>query len=61
MQLENTGYPEALIRLESICVEPLPETQPEPDDGCDSQGHSKASWLIFALLGLIAVRRRELA
>ena len=58
--LENTGCPEALTCLESICVEPLPETQPEPDDGCNSQGRSKTPLLIFTLLGLIALRRRQL-
>jgi hypothetical protein len=59
--LENTGCPEALICLESICVEPLPEAEPEPDDGCDGQGRSKTPWLLFALLALVAFRRREIA
>ena len=59
--LEVTGCPEALICLESVCSENLPETQPEPDDGCDSQAGVKTPWLLLALLALIALRRREIA
>ena len=59
--LENTGCPENLSCLESICIEPLTETQPEPDDGCDSQGRSKSPWVLFVLFALFMVRRRQLA
>ena len=59
--LEVTGCPDNLICLESVCSEPLPEAQPEPDDGCETQSGTKTPWLLVVCLGLIAIRRRQLA
>ncbi|MAD60861.1 MAG: hypothetical protein CMH49_04985, partial [Myxococcales bacterium] len=59
--LEVTGCPDELICLESVCSEPLPEAQPEPNDGCDNQSGTKTPWLLIICLGFIAIRRRQLA
>ena len=58
--LEVTGCPDNLICLESVCSEPLPEAQPEPDDGCETQSGTKTPWLLFLCLALMTIRRRQL-
>jgi hypothetical protein len=58
---EQTGCPDGLICLETICTEPQEETQRQaPDSGC-AAGSDRALSLVWllALIALLIPRRRE--
>jgi hypothetical protein len=58
--LEVTGCPSDLVCLNTVCTMPLPEAQPEPDQGCQSSRSRLPMWTLFMMCALLISTRRRL-
>lgn len=57
----ESGCPEGLVCLNTICTEPAQEERRAPDTGCASARGEGAALALAALIGALALRRRRAA